>query len=239
MPALLYTSPRMVAKKIALTSQNYTEDDRGLVSVSLQFVAKASDRFAVDGMFYTDAPPPVWPTYLDRGRLIGRNLFMQSRALTEQYGLLTIDASFVGGRERIVPVVTSDFESPVNYFLQSEPYSLQRVDPATGQNLGTYGNLTWSLGYTYTPIVQQLSFVRVGAIDSFAPVKPSVEAMYSLSNFGSRVPRLGQNGELINYEYPRQYFVDLINNIPVIEDRKIEALTPTVKIINVRYSFGS
>lgn len=227
----------MALKRLALTSQNYTEDDRGLVSASLQFVAKASDRSAVDAMFYTDAPPPIWPTYLDRGRLIGRNLFMQSRTLTEQYGLLTIDALFVGGRERIIPVVTSDFESPVTSINRSEPFSLtyRRNENSTA----TYGNLISELSYTYTPRVNNLSFVRVGSIDSFSPVKPQAEDMFELVSFFSYAPTLGQNGELISNTSSRQFFIDILKSVPVIEDRKTEALTPTVKIVSVRYSFGS
>lgn len=236
MPALLHTSTRMGARKVALTSQNYTEDDRGLVSASLQFVAKASDRSAVDAMFYTDAPPPIWPTYLDRGRLIGRNLFMQSRTLTEEYGLLTIDALFVGGRERIVPVVTSDFESPVNFSYRSEPFEITRQ---TASGPVTYAGITDSWGYTYTPKVVNLSFVRVGTIDSFAPVKPKAEDMFTLNAFGSNLHNWDSNGELVYFSYPEGWFLGLLNNVPVIEDRKTESLTPTVRIITVRYSFGS
>jgi len=236
MPALLHTSARLDLKKVALTSQNYTEDDRGLVSASLQFVAKASNRSAVDAMFYTDAPPPVWPTYLDRGRLIGRNLFMQSRTLSEQYGLLTVDALFVGGRERIVPVVTSEFESPVNFSYQSEPIEHTRQTPS-GPVITT--GITDGWGYTYTPKVVSLSFVRVGTIDSFLAVKPKAEDMFTLNSFGSNVHSWGSNGELIYFSYSKEWFLGLLNLTPVIEDRKTEALTPTVKIINVRYSFGS
>lgn len=235
MPALLHTSTRMAAKKVALTRQNYTEDDRGLVSASLQFVAKASDRSAVDGMFYTDALPPVWPTSLDRGRLIGRNLFMQSRTLSEQYGLLTIDALFVGGRERISPVVTSEFESPIKVYVQSEPYEITRQ---TASGTHTYAGITDSWGYTYTPKVVNLSFVRVGTIDSFSPVKPKAEDMFTLNAFDSHLHRWN-SGELAYFSYPEGWFLGLLNNNPVIEDRKTESLTPTVRIITVRYSFGS
>lgn len=237
MPALIHTSATMTSKKVALVSQNFTEDDRGLVSASLQFVARASDRSAVDAMFYTDAPPPVWPTYLDRGRLIRRNLFMQSRTISEQYGLLTVDALFLGGRERIVPVITSEFESAVNFFYISEPFEL--VYQTSPFSSITYGNLTSSFGYVYTPNVTSLSFVRIGNIDSFTPIKPQAEEMFSLVAFSSRLPRRGNNGDLITEEYPKQWFIDLLKNTPVIEDRKTESLTPTVKIINVRYSFGS
>jgi hypothetical protein len=235
MPVIIHTSAGFANNKLVLSAQNYTEDDRGLVSASLQYVAKASNRSAVDAMFYTDAPPPIWPTYLDRGRLIARNLFMQSRSITEQYGLLTIDALFVGGREQIIPTVASDFESPVSYFAQSAPYDLSAYDPVLGQVRTVFGNLISYLSYTYTPIVTSLSFVRVGGIDSYTPQKPQTESMYTLVSFDNQGWQV--NGlQLVSIKSPRQFFTDRINGIPVIEDRKTESLTPTVQIITVRYS---
>ena len=219
MPSLIHTSSGFANTKVVLSAQNYTEDDRGLVSASLQYVARASDRSAVDAMFYTDAAPPIWPTYLDRGRLIGRNLYMQSRSLSEQYGLLTIDALYVGGRERIVPLITGEFAAPVNFLYQNTMFN----------DLVTY------IQYTYTPLVTSLSFVKVAGIDSYAPVKPKTEQMYTLVDFDS-LAWIDNGTSIVSIKQDKQYFIDLINTIPVLEDRKTESLTPTVQIITVRYS---
>jgi hypothetical protein len=237
MPALIHTSSGFANAKVVLSAQNYTEDNRGLVSANLQFVAKASNRSAVDAMFYTDSAPPIWPTYLDRGRLIGRNLYMQSRSISEQYGLLTIDTLYVGGRERIVPTITSDFESLVEYSAASEPYEISGYDRDNNLNRVLFGGLVNVLVFSYTPLVTSLSFVRVAGIDSFSPQKPKTEDMYTLVNFFSQ--SFNVNGkELIRINQPRQYFIDLINVVPVIEDRKTESLTPTVQIITIRYSMA-
>jgi hypothetical protein len=234
MPVLIHTSSGFASAKVVLSAQNYTEDDRGLVSASLQYVAKASNRSAVDALFYTDAPPPIWPTYLDRGRLIGRNLYMQSRTLTEQYGLLTIDALYVGGRERIIPTASSDFESPVSFFYGQRSQDLFLYDPLLGINR-SFGSRFNYQSYTYTPIVTSLSFVRVAGIDSYTPQKPQTESMYTLTAFDSETWNVVAM-EIVKTKGTRQNFLDLLNTKPVIEERKTESLTPTVQIITMRYS---
>jgi len=97
MPSVIHQSPKMSARGLSLVAQNVSEQINGLVEVGLQFVTTASARDRVAREFVVDSPPPIWPSSVNREELQGRQLFMAKRSITQEAGLVYINAKYVGG----------------------------------------------------------------------------------------------------------------------------------------------
>lgn len=112
MPAFIYRSALMQSRKVALVSQNATEQSNGLVEVSVEYSAVASDRDDVLALFKTDMPPPIVPSIVDHYTLQTERLYLRNYSYAQANGMLTISASYVGANFAALqsPAIFSDFE---------------------------------------------------------------------------------------------------------------------------------
>jgi hypothetical protein len=232
MPAAVHISSQLASRKLALTSQSSAEANNGLVTVSLQFVTTAAMRDAAARSFYVDAPPPIWPSSIVRDELLGRQLFMTDRDISQENGLVTISASYVGGLNRRSSFVgfSADRQSPVTSSYSSGlneagPF----LDPETNTTYTTILFDYWS--YQWTPIVQIVRFVRVADQDSFAPEVPKHQSMYSLLSFSGAYRLSPSPRPPYGTDYPREFFVNKLETKPVREETKIEQITPSVATV--------
>ena len=96
MPSLLHRSALMQSRKVALTSQDFVEQNNGLVQVSLGYTAAASDSSSVLPLFRVDSQPPINPSIIDLNSLQSQKLYMTNFSSSQANGLLQITASYVG-----------------------------------------------------------------------------------------------------------------------------------------------
>lgn len=227
MSAIVHGNSRLTSGNVSLVSQSFTYEASGLVRASLEYVALASKRSAVERFFDIDSAPPVFPSAIDRGSLSTQRLYLVSKNMQQQAGLLRINAEYAGALLRANPLKQTERESPAGNFFMSEPFSE-----------GGQGNLINIYSYTYTPIVHSISYVEVAGKSTITLKDPSIEEMYILVSFNSvwwrRAPEIGDN-TLTTYSLPRQFFIDILNKIPVSTDEKINYISPSVREINKRW----
>lgn len=241
MPSLVHASSRLTGfPGVALLKQSVSEQVNGLVTVSCDFVCKASNATSVDRLFYPDAPPPVWPSAVNKSYLLSQKLFMVDRSLSQENGLTYVSATYAGGLIRGQEYIfkTQEREGPVTFNFTSEPFSITRQNPENPDNINTASNLTSIITYTYMPIVHIYEYVQVGAQTTGTPFPPPAEELYILLSYYSSIPRaapeLGWSGIAFDY-YPREYFINQLNGRIMLEDIKFNNLTPSVKEVTRRY----
>jgi hypothetical protein len=96
MPSIVIKSTAFASSGLALNSQTFTEDISGLVRVAMTFTTTTAKRDAVSQLFYVDAPPPIFPTSIDRYLLQTEQLYMVDRTVTQSNGLVEISAQYAG-----------------------------------------------------------------------------------------------------------------------------------------------
>lgn len=241
MPSLVHASSRLtVSPGVALVSQSASEQVNGLVTVSCDFVCTAAQSSQIDKLFYPDAPPPIWPSSVNREYLLARQLFMVERSLSQENGLTYISATYAGGLIRGGSYIfaTQERESPVNFSYVSPPFEIVRQDPENPNNSVTAGNLVSVIAYSYMPIVHIYEYVQVGSETTGTPPPPASQELYVLLSFFSSIPvqapELGWSG-IKNISYPREYFTNRIEAAVMLEDIKMNNLTATVKEVTRRY----
>jgi hypothetical protein len=96
MPSIVIKSTAFSTTGLALNSQTFTEDISGLVRVAMTFTTTTAKRDSVSQLFYVDAPPPIFPTSIDRYLLQTEQLYMVDRNVTQSNGLVEISAQYAG-----------------------------------------------------------------------------------------------------------------------------------------------
>lgn len=241
MPSLVHASSHLTGSPgVALLKQSVSEQVNGLVTVSCDFVCTKARSLQIDKLFYPDAPPPVWPSSVNRDYLLARQLFMVDRSLSQENGLTYVSATYAGGLVRGGSYIfkTQERESPVESSFVSEPFSLSFQNPDNPSSTSTASNLTSFWVYSFMPIVHIYEYVQVGAETTGTPTPPPTQELYVLLSFSSeiptRAPELGWSG-LKYISYPREWFINQINARVMLEDIKMNDLTPSVKEVTRRY----
>ena len=164
MPATLIGSTEWNQRGLVLTRMDAQEQVTGLVNVQVEYVGPASKHDAISRSFYQDAPPPIWPSVVNRAELVTNRLYMESRTVTRANGLTTVNASYVGGLQR------AGFRG---YFLRvtSEPQRLglafnyaasggisaQQYDPS-----GTLRNVDNGQAFLFDQNIKAVDYVMIG-----------------------------------------------------------------------------
>jgi hypothetical protein len=241
MPSIVHSNPALLSG-LALVSQSFTEQPSGLVLVSMEFAGRASKTLSLDKLFYPDAPPPIWPSSVNRDSLLTRRLYMVDRGVEQENGLVRVTANYAGGLARDSERIfrTQTFENEVEVSETSEPFSFTFYDPenplAPPVTTGTYTN---SYFYVYKPTNNSFTFVEIGGQTTAVVAPPPITELYSLLLFRGLIfaPRPDKGWAAFGpIETPREYFVDLIESKGIKEDRKSSYITPTVQEVTVSYS---
>jgi len=241
MSSLIHASSRLTGSPgVALVSHSVAEQANGLYSVSCEFVCTAAQSLQIDRLFYPDAPPPIYPSSVNRDHLLARQLFMVDRSLSQENGLTYVSANYVGGLVRGGSYIfkTQERESPVAFSFVSEPFSLSRQNPDDPTSIITAANLVSYYAYSFMPIVHVYEYVQVGEETTGTPTPPESQELYVLLSFSSsiptRAPEFGWSG-LKYISYPREWFINQIEGRVMLEDIKMNDLTPSVKEVTRRY----
>lgn len=133
MPSIVYQSSSMALRRLALVSQNVTEQTNGLVEVNVEYAALASARDRVLPLFKTDMPPPIMPDMVNLSALQTQRLYLRNFSNVQANGTMLISASYVGANFSALesPAIYSDFEL-FNFQVQTSGYyNIQQGAPGT------------------------------------------------------------------------------------------------------------
>lgn len=100
MPSTIIGNTDWNTKGIILSRQSAQEQVNGLVNVQVQYAIPASKQYQIDRMFYVDAPPPIWPTVVNRAEMLTNNLYMVDRSIDRGNGIVTVSANYASGLQR-------------------------------------------------------------------------------------------------------------------------------------------
>ena len=240
-------------KGIVLTRQTSQEQINGLVNVQLSFAMPATKRERLDRSFVVDAPPPIWPSSINRNDLQARTLFMVDRSIEQANGIVNVNANYAGvlirpGTPRYY--ATTDREGPVSWDYQSEPYDVTVVNPVDGSQSRTGLNYTTVLNYRYYRIVYQYQYAVLEGFPEPKLPEISKRDLYSLTSYygyyNAQRPDIHWSAIGPIY-YNEDYFRALIeegtinfNAVPgplrvsIESDIRPSFVTPKVKVVTVR-----
>ncbi len=124
MAATLHIASRLTSRRFVILDQSESQDPNGLVTVSVTYSVAPSATTDLDRLFYLDAPPPVFPTCTQKSTLQStQGLYLLEHSVEKQFGLWTIQATYVGARNFISgqrPFITRDGESRVTPAIRIE-----------------------------------------------------------------------------------------------------------------------
>jgi hypothetical protein len=256
MPSIVYQSPGMSSRRLALVSQSVQEQLTGLVNVSLEYVTTADSRDRVAATFYLDAPPPIWPDSVNQFELQNRALYMVSRNITQANGLVTISAEYAGGLKRggsSPLLITTERDGPKGYSFVGDRITLT-IQTYNDSPFGFTPPGSTGIGYSpseflsYYATVYEYTFVD---IDGLRPELPAVGPLYSIiayrrTHFATKYTNgigefIDQSSDSTRPELPGNsgpfglsYFTDILNSRVLLTDEKPSFITPTVKLVTVR-----
>jgi len=104
MPSIVIKSSAFAASGLALNSQEVTEEPSGLINVRMVFTTTAEKNETVSRLFYLDAPPPIFPSSVNKDELQLRQLYMINRSFALANGMVQITADYAGALNRALSV---------------------------------------------------------------------------------------------------------------------------------------
>lgn len=251
MPSIVYRSPSITAQRLALVSQNLTEQANGLVEVNVEYCTVVSDRARVLPLFKTDAPPPIIPDIVNLDALQTRRLYLRNFSTAQANGMLTISASYVGANFTALqsPAIYSDF---ADFFILLETVSVSATQNISNDDGGTssvqtnyedyyaitcnfrieeqqaavIGRQNISLGAPSVFTTENREGLIMGAIFRYRFINPFDPSIYNTKLSGIRFQSMTAI-EIIN---------DVMSQKGVIKTQKIDHITPTVKLLSDVYT---
>lgn len=183
MPATIIGNNEWNTRGLVLTRQDAQEQVNGLVTVQVEYVGPSTKHDQLSRNFFTDAPPPIWPSVVNRDELLTNRLYMESRTFTRANGLTTVRANYVGG------LVRAGFDG---YYLREEKEPGKRAtayryvsgDTLFTQDLATGVTIALAASFVFPPTgapfrradagtefiydekIKSVQFVRIGGQSS-------------------------------------------------------------------------
>lgn len=246
-------------RRLTLVDQNYTQQLNGLVQVNASFVAVASEKDRVMPLFSTDSQPPLPLTIVDTRQLQTNRLYLRDMNCSQQNGLLTIEASYVGANYAALakPAIFSDYETRTFLIVVSAGYVTQQIN-LSGLSGGSIGSSMFVV-YDYYQVRCQLRVERqeaaiIGneAIDYNEPPFASDnrrEGIFMGATFVTRPQLYNTAGAdfqpLGGFEYRTLSATELVQrlilnpntsgNFSVSRTRQVDHITPLVKAVSDTY----
>jgi hypothetical protein len=172
MPATIIGNSEWTSRGLVLTAQNAQEQVNGLVNVQVEYNAPATKQHKIDQLFYVDAPPPIWPSVVNRGEMLTNNSYMVTRSVERANGLVRVRAEYVSGLKRSgfrgyflrETVETGKRGVAFNYFTGQEipGTTVVRASVVTPAPSKLLRATTFATGFIYDERIKTVEFVRIG-----------------------------------------------------------------------------
>ena len=170
MPSTIIGSTSWNATGLVLSAQSAQEQVTGLVNVQVTYVAPVTKQTQASAKFYTDAPPPIWPSVISRSELVTNNLYLVDRTVERANGLVTIQANYAGAlqragfggyylREQIEPR-----RRAFSYNYSNDATLVSQPDPT-----GVARRVTVPQIVIYDERLKVVEFVRIGRAQAVSP----------------------------------------------------------------------
>jgi hypothetical protein len=249
MPSIVYQSSSMASRRLALVSQNVTEQANGLVEVNVEYAALASARDRVLPLFKTDLPPPIMPDMVNLSALQTQRLYLRNFSNVQANGTMLISASYVGANFSALdsPAIYSDFEL-FNFQVQTDSYYTIIMSGISFAGIDYYGfdcNLRVEEQQAAVIDRQQIALgpppafaesnregLVMGAAFSFRSIHPGFVASRDQPLIGFRYRDMTAS-EILAAMAQKQ--PDGTSGFNVAKTQKVEHITPTVKLISDVY----
>lgn len=238
MPATVIGSAEWNTRGIVLSSQSAQEQINGLVNVQVEYALPASKQYQIDRMFFVDAPPPIWPTVVNRAEMLTNNLYMTQRSISRANGLVTVNAEYVSGLKRAGfrgYFLTTTREPEV--FVKAFDNVLESLIPSS-EGLPILDNTMLNVRGDF--IKHTFEFVQIGESSSAKLPTLDVRDFYTPTRatfaFGGSI--LDDLSQVFTRKYIRVYSDTRRSAkragvyLPAASSDKYEYVTPLVKIVN-------
>jgi hypothetical protein len=184
MPSTIIGSSTWNTRGIVLSSQSAQEQVNGLVNVQVEYTVPATKQQKIDQLFYVDAPPPIWPSVVNRGEMLTNNIYMVTRSVERANGLVRVRAEYVSGLKR------AGFRG---YFL--------RETVETGKKGQAYNYVTGDGGLIYTNLGIFDTLNQLGSQGFSIPASAFAGGFSAVSVFGNQgtVPTPGGGNRAVGY----------------------------------------
>jgi hypothetical protein len=231
MPALVHAQSALTQRGLLLTSEDAQEQINGLLNVAIEYVALPVYRDTVAQEFYVDAPPPIWPSTVDRESLQGRSLFMSNRSIRQENGLLFIRAEYAGAmlRSENSYLLTVDREVKNTRIFWAGIFR----STTTAELVA----LSYQAAYRWISVIHNYEYASVNnyVAELPTPVLDDLCALESVSGSSPFVETIINNNEQFSVTYNGPFTTEearrFINLHEIIETLTPTYITPSVRVL--------
>ena len=236
MAAILVKGSQFSSLGMALSASSCVEQVNGLVEVQARFFVDKSRQAEIDRLFFVDAQPPIDPSCVTKASLLTQRLYMVSRSVTSENGLLAVEASYVGALARPGSrgfFLTVAKGPTVAGFIQQ---GIGRNEQVLG---GTFSQKVFFFDYFVNEIT--VEFVQIGTVTAAAIPTFTINDVFSLVKMKIATSGTGpfttaqvlgdMDPRSPNYRVYASFGATLLRT-----EEPASFLTPTVKVAKVRYS---
>ena len=236
MPSTVIGSASWNSTGLVLSAQSAQEQVTGLVNVQVTYVAPVTKQVQASAKFYTDAPPPIFPSVVLRSELVTNNLYLVDRTIERANGLLTIQANYVGAlqragfkgyylREQVEPR-----RRALSYNYTNTASLVSQYDPT-----GALRRVTVPQFVIYDERLKVVEFVRIGRAQAVSPPTFFRADMASVA----KNPAAAAAADLWVVTGPSdalvEGFLSFEKTTPITPTEGSTYITPTVQAISLSY----
>jgi hypothetical protein len=236
MPSTIIGSTSWNSTGLVLSAQSAQEQVTGLVNVQVTYVAPVTKQAQASAKFYTDAPPPIWPSVVSRSELVTNNLYMVDRTIERANGLVTIQANYAGAlqragfrgyylREQVEPR-----RRAFSYNYSNDATLVSQPDPT-----GVARRVTVPQIVLYDERLKIVEFVRIGRAQAVSPPVFFRADMASVA----KNPEAAAAADLWIVSGPTEAlvagFLSFEKTTPITPTEGTTYVTPTVEVVSLTY----
>ena len=236
MPSTIIGSASWNSTGLVLSAQSAQEQVTGLVNVQVTYVAPVTKQAQASAKFYTDAPPPIWPSVVSRSELVTNNLYLVDRTIERANGLVTINANYAGALQRAgfrgyyLREQNEPRRRALSYNYSNEVTLVRQFDPT-----GTLRRVTVPQIVLYDERLKVVEFVRIGRAQAVSPPVFFRADMASVA----KNPEAAAAADLWIVTGPTEAlaagFLSFEKTTPITPTEGTTYVTPTVEVVSLTY----
>jgi hypothetical protein len=236
MPSTVIGNATWNSTGLILSAQSAQEQVNGLVNVQVTYVAPVSKQSQASAKFYTDAPPPIWPTVVSRSELVTNNLYLVERTIERANGLVTITANYAGALQRAgfrgyyLREEVEPRRRALSYNYASNATLVSQYDPT-----GALRRVTVPKIVIYDERLKVVEFVRIARAQAVSPPTFFRADMVSVAKNAALAAAAdlwvvtGPSDALV------EGFLSFEKTTPITPTENSAYITPTVQVVSLNY----